>query len=194
MNVHRMLTINYRLNIMGLIAGLFLVYVAVSDEPWWILIGGSVKEHAFSAEISPFRTAITILCKPVDIPIVTYMNMGLRLSFLLMAATTILGSIFMKTSWSGRLISLAGFITPLAFPILLYISLEVVKMRFGITIPMIGRSNLTYKMLLEGREIVIHAPVIAEMSKDYWTALIIGIPSLVAKLIHSCGMTHSSRR
>jgi len=194
MNIYRTVTINYRLNIMGLIAGVFLIYIAVSDKPWWILIGGSVKEHAFSAEISPFRTVIMVLGKTVDIPIVTYMNMGLRLSFLLMAATTILGSIFMRKYWSRGLISLAGFITPLAFPILLYIGLEMIKIRFGITIPMIGQSNLTYKMLLKGREIVIHAPVIAEITQDYWTALIIGIPSLVAKLIHSRGITRSSRR
>ena len=185
MDVRRILTINYRLNVMGLIAGFFLIYIAISDKPWWILIGGSVEEHVFSAELSPFMTMITVLGRPVHLPIITYLNMGVRLSFLVAAATTILGSIFVRRSWSKKFISLAGLKTPIAFLILLFVCLEIVKIHFGITIPIIGRSTLTHKIFLTGGEITVHIPMTAKITQEYWTALIIGIPSLIAKLITS---------
>ncbi len=73
MSVSKALTFGYRLNVIGLLAGFMLLYVALSDRPWWVLIGGTVEEPTFLAEVSPFRVSVIILGKPVVIQILPYL-------------------------------------------------------------------------------------------------------------------------
>ena len=184
MGIRRALTLGYRLNLVGLLAGLSLIYVALSDKPWWILIGGSFKEPAFLAEVSPFKVSIMALGKPISISIISYLNLGMRLSLLTVAAMIILGSFVLGKRWSKSLLSLAGLIIPIAFPIFLYIGLEILKANMGILIPIVGESILNYSIPYKGRSVIVYIPVVAKITREYWLVLVIGILSLIARVMH----------
>jgi len=184
MNIRKVLTLGFRLNVLGLLAGLSLVYVALSDKPWWILIGGSFEEPAFLVEASPFMFLVTAFGEPVSIPIISYLNLGMRLSLLVIAAMIIFGSLALGKPWSKNLFSLAGLIIPIIFPIFLYIGLEILKANMGISIPIIGESTLKYSIPYETRNLTIYIPMVAEITQEYWIALATGIVSLIAREVH----------
>ncbi|MEM0450428.1 MAG: hypothetical protein QXO17_02515 [Nitrososphaerota archaeon] len=100
---------------MGILGSLLLYYVALSDRPWWILRGGSTGERLFEIAVSPFAFSAELLGKPIIVPIIPYLNLAARLSVLLAASTTLIGSIFAGKKWSGPLLSLRGLTVPLVF-------------------------------------------------------------------------------
>jgi hypothetical protein len=59
--------------------------------------GGIGDERTFSAEVSPFSVVVEVLGKPVTVPMLFYLNLAARLSVLLAAATTLLGSLLIKS-------------------------------------------------------------------------------------------------
>jgi len=120
MRVRWFLTLGYRLNLVGLLAGFLLGYVALSDRAWWVLVGGSFDRPAFLAQLSPFRVTLTALGEPVIIPIIPYLVLGTRLSILVVAGMMIAGSLTAAKSWSRHLFSLDSFWTPLGFLIFLF--------------------------------------------------------------------------
>ena len=187
MRIRWFLTLGYRLNLVGLLAGFLLSYVALSDRAWWVLVGGSLEQPAFLAQLSPFRVTLTALGEPVIIPIILYLVLGTRLSILVVAGMMIAGSLTVAKSWSKHLFSLDGFWTPLGFLIFLFIGSEFLKLKFGLSIPLAGRSLVDYALPYREEKILTHIPVAAEITWDYWMALAAGLLSLAAKFLHPTG-------
>lgn len=108
-------SLNRRVNVLGVAGALLLFYVALSNKPWWIMTGGSAEACTFSASISPFIFAVEVLGKPLTIPIIPYLNLAAKLSMLLAAATTLAGSPLAFKPWSKPMISTKGLLLPITF-------------------------------------------------------------------------------
>ncbi|MEM4409394.1 MAG: hypothetical protein QXI19_11710 [Candidatus Caldarchaeum sp.] len=63
MKILETLTVNHRLNILGLVGSILLLYVALSDEPWWKLVGGLQESPTYVVKLSPFIFNVSILGK-----------------------------------------------------------------------------------------------------------------------------------
>jgi len=176
----RVLSLNYRVNMLGLASALLLLYTASSNKPWWIMTGGLGGKATFSAEISPFSIAIEILGKPVIVPILPYLNLAARLSILLAAITMFIGSLLAKKPWSKPLISLKGLILPIIFLCGLLIGLASVRAYVGVSPPLIGEFVLRYEVQAD---MVAETPVMTTLTQEYWIALAAGMISALARVV-----------
>ena len=184
MKVTRLLTLNYRLNTPGLASSILLLYTAISNSPWWRIVGGVGGEHTFSAEVSPFSIVVEVLGKPVTIPILFYLNMAARINILLAAVTTLVGSLLADKQWSKPLISLRGLVLPVLFLAGLSITLSLAKTLAGVSLPLIGGSIIEYTTSYGGLRVSAETPVEATLTQEYWVALAAGASSALARAIH----------
>ena len=193
MRLSKKLTLGYRLNTLGLLAGVLLLYVTLSGKPWWTLIGGSMEEPTFLAEVSPFKVNIVILGKPVLIPILPYLNLAAMLSLLIASVGIIIGSLSASRDWSKPLISLKGLGMPLIFLVTIYLGLQAAQAYVGASIPLSGQFNLAYNIPYGDAIIISHTPSQSAITHEYWTALTTGILSLIAKIVHGRALKEASK-
>ena len=171
----------FRFNLLGLASSFLLFYTALSNNPWWTVYGGIGNERAFSAEFSPFSISVEVLGKPVIVPMLFYLTMAARLSILLAAATTLVGSLLINRPWSKPLISLRGLMLPLLFPIGLFVTLNLTSSYANVSLPLIGQSTIKYTMNYGGLRIDTETAVEAALTQEYWIALTAGVLSALAK-------------
>jgi hypothetical protein len=180
----KVLTMNYRFNLLGVASSFLLFYTALSNNPWWTVYGGIGGERTFSAEVSPFNISVEVLGKPVIVPMLFYLTMAARLSILLAAATTLLGSLLTNKPWSKPLISLRGLILPVLFLAGLFILLNLARLYANVSLPLIGRSTIEYTINYGGLKIDTETAVEAALTQMYWIALTAGALSALAKALH----------
>ena len=174
----------FKFNLLGLASAFLLFYTALSNNPWWTVYGGVGDERTFSAEVSPFNISVEVLGKPVIVPMLFYLTMAARLSILLAAATTLLGSLLANKPWSKPLISLRGLILPVLFLAGLFITLNLASSYANVSIPLIGRSIIEYTINYGGLRIDTEMAVEAALTQEYWIALTAGVLSVLAKADH----------
>ena len=174
----------FKFNFLGVASSFLLFYTALSNNPWWTVYGGVGDEHTFSAEVSPFNISVEVLGKPVIVPMLFYLTMAARLSILLAAATTLLGSLLANKPWSKPLISLRGLMLPVLFPIGLFVTLNLASSYANVSIPLIGRSTIRYTINYGGLKIDTETAIEAAITQEYWIALTAGILSALAKAVH----------
>ena len=63
------------------------------------------------------------------------------------------------------------FLTPLGFLTFLSIGSEFLRLKFGLSIPLAGRSLMDYAFPYGEEKTLTHIPVAAEITWDYWMAL-----------------------
>ena len=192
MGIVKALSLNYRVNLLGLASALLLFYTALSNKPWWTITGGIEGERTFSAEVSPFNIAVEILGKPATVPILPYLNLAARLSILLAAATILLGSLLATKPWSKPLISVRGLVLPILFLCGLFIGLSLAGSYVGVNLPLTGEFTLAYAIPYGELNIATETPVSAALTGEYWIALAAGIISVLAKTFQ--GKITSSKR
>jgi hypothetical protein len=181
----KVLTLNNRFNLLGIASSLLLFYTALSNSPWWTMVGGMGDEFIFSAEVSPFNIAVQVLGKPVTVPILPYLNLAARLSILLAAVTIFVGSLLAGKPWSKPLMSLRGLTLPILFLAGLFIGLNLAKSFVGVGLPLVGKFTLEYSIPYAGGRITTETLADATLTQEYWTALAAGILSAIAKTVHS---------
>jgi hypothetical protein len=179
------LTLGNRVNLVGIASSILLLYVAVSNNPWWVAYGGLGGEHTFSAEVSPFNIAVQVLGKPVTVPILPYLNLAARLSILLAAVTIFAGSLLARKPWSKPLMSLRGLTLPILFLVGLFIGLNAVKQLAGVSLLLAGKSTLQYSIPYAGGRISTETLVEATLTQEYWVALVAGVLSVLAKAVQN---------
>ena len=160
-----------------------MLYLALLPEPWWVARGGSGGE-AFHAYISPFTFELTMLGKPVDIPIVYWLNLASRIAFILAAVETIFASIVIYQEWFKNLISLRALWVSILFPIILTIGLAAAEDAIGLSIPIHGEALLTYNLPVQGFTIVAEIPIQTYFTPTYGLAVATGVISLMARAFH----------
>ncbi|MBC7130237.1 hypothetical protein H5T51_03310 [Candidatus Bathyarchaeota archaeon] len=185
MKLVKALSLNYRVNLLGVASALLLFYVASSDKPWWTLIGGFQNIQTFSAEVSPFNVVVEILSKPVTVPIIPYLTLAARLSVILAATFLLIGSLLANKSWAKPMINVRGITFPIIFILGLFIGLSVAESYVGVSLPLTGDFTLTYSIPYEELNIIAEIPASATLTTEYWVALIAGILSVLARIIHS---------
>ncbi len=181
----KVLSLNYRVNLLGLASSLLLFYTALSNNPWWTVAGGVEGERTFWAEVSPFNISVEVLGKPVKVPILPYLNLAARLSILSAASTILLGSLLAKKPWSKPLISVRGLVLPTLFPLVLFIGLSLAGSYVSVRLPLVGESTFDYRINYGGLNIAVETPVAAALTQEYWIALTAGIVSTLAKAVHN---------
>jgi hypothetical protein len=186
LGIVKALSINHRVNMLGLASAILLFYTALSEKPWWKMTGGleGEGEQTFSAEVSPYNIALKILGKPVTVPILPYVNLAARLSILLAAATMLLGSLMAKKPWSKPLMGLRGFILPILFLAVLFSGLSLAGSYAGVRLPLTGEFTLEYTIPYGGLNIAVETPAAAALTQEYWIALVAGVISALAKALH----------
>jgi len=178
------LSLNRRVNTLGVAGSLLLLYVVLSDKPWWILTGGSSGERAILIELSPFTFTMEVLGRPLTIPVVFYVNLAAKLSILLAIATTALGSILASKPWSNPMISVKGLILPILFIVGVFTLPQIAQLTVGLSgIPILGESNMRYAFKSGEAEVVVEIPLKSEITIHYWIALVAGIISIPAKIL-----------
>jgi hypothetical protein len=178
------LTLGNRVNLVGIASSIPLLYVALSNNPWWVAYGGLDGEYTFSAEVSPFNIAVQVLGKPVTVPILPYLNLAARLSISLAAVTIFAGSLLAGKPWSKPLMSLRGLTLPILFLAGLFIGLNPAKSFVGVGLPLVGKFTLEYSIPYAGGRITTETLADATLTQEYWTALAAGILSAIAKTVH----------
>jgi hypothetical protein len=181
--VARLLTLNHRLNVLGLASSFLLLYTAFSERPWWVVYGGMGDERTFSGGLAVQRSGGSA-GKAVTVPMLSYLNLAARLSILLAAATTLLGSLLIKKPWSKPLMSLRGLVLPILFLAGLSISLNLAGTLAGVSIPLVGQSVIEFAVSYGGFRISTETPVTAALTQEYWVALTAGVLSALAIAIH----------
>lgn len=185
MSFLRTLTLGYRANAIGLLAGVMLIYVALSGRPWWAIVGGAVEEPTFAAEVSPFRVSILILGKPVEVAILPYLNLAATLTFLLASARVIAGSLLLRKGWSKPLVPLTGLVMPIVFVPILWLGLRASEAYLRVVIPLIGEFNLLFSLAYDGEVVRVHVPSRAILTHEYYVALAVGALLLAAKVVQN---------
>lgn len=178
------LSLNRRVNLLGVVGSLLLFYVALSSRPWWTLVGGSSSERAFHVEFSPFAFDAEALGKPLTIPVIPYLNLAARLSMLLAAFTTLAGSLLAFKTWSKPMLSTKGLLLPIIFMAGIFAASQAVKPLLGFGIPVYGESLVKYSFILQGMNVTAEIPLKSEVTVEYWIALAAGVISAFAKIIH----------
>jgi hypothetical protein len=174
----------FKFNLLGLASAFLLFYTVLSNNPWWTVYGGIGDERTFSAEVSPFNISVEVLGKPVLVPILFYLTMAARLSILLAAATTLLGSLLANKPWSKPLISLKGLLLPVLFLASLFVTLNLASSYANVSILLIGRSTIRYTINYGGLRIDTETAVEAALTQEYWISLTAGALSALAKALH----------
>lgn len=177
------LSLNYKVNVLGAVGALLLFYVALSNKPWWTIIGGLSEEPTFSAAVSPFIIVVEILGKPLLVPIIPYLTLAARLSMLLAAATTLTGSLLVAKPWSKPMMSTRGLVLPVLFPLGVFIGLHVAQSHIGVGIPIMGEFVLRYVIPYGELRIATETPSVAIITGEYWIALAAGLTSTLAKIM-----------
>lgn len=184
MSLINILSLKHRVNTLGVASSLLLLYVLLSDKPWWILTGGSSGERTILVELSPFTFTMEVLGRPLTIPIAFYVNLAAKLSILLAIVTTILGSILVSKPWSKPMISVKGLILSVLFIVGVFALLQIVQLSVGLSnIPILGESIMKYAFKFEEVEVVVEIPLKSEITIHYWIALIAGVTSIPAKIL-----------
>ncbi len=172
-----------RINFFGIMASALLFYLGLSGKPWWILVGGSSGERTFEVLVSPFSYHVELLDRPLTVPIIPYLLLSAKLSILLAATTTLIGSILADKPWSGPMISVKGMVFPVIFLVGLYVTVLLAGY-LGFRIQMFGDFVLEYSIKVSGLELLTETPGRAEITVEYWIAVAAGLLSVVAKLAH----------
>lgn len=180
MRILNVLSIGGRVNSIGVVASLLLLYVCFSNNPWWVLTGGLEGENTILVEISPFMFHVEALQRPVVVPAIPYMNLAAELTLTLTAVTMLIGSIIPKKPWSKPLMGLSGILIPILFLAGLLISLRIAENYLKINIPISGESTVNYT--LEDAQIQI--PLRSLLTTEYYIAVSVGILSVLAKILH----------
>jgi len=107
----------------------------------------------------------------------------LFLFLLLAASTTLIGSIFAGKKWSGSLMSLRGLTVPLVFLVGIIAGTQVVR-PMGLSVPTAGAFALNYVLRVGNNEVLIRAPSEVLFTTDFVMALVAGVITLMAKIVH----------
>lgn len=172
-----------RVNIFGLLTGFLMLYLALAPEPWWVAKGGAGGE-ALHAYLSPFMFDLTILGKPVEIPIVYWLNLASRIAFVLAAIETIFISIIIYQEWCKSLLSLRALWASILFPIILAIGLKAAENLIGLSIPIYGEALLTYNLSIQDYTILSKMPIRTYFTPTFGLAVATGVISLFARGFH----------
>jgi hypothetical protein len=184
LGVVRALSLNYRVNLLGLASALLLFYTALSNKPWWTMSGGAVGGQSFLAEVSPFSIVVEILGKPVEVPILPYLTLAARLTILLAAASILIASSLATKPWSKPLMNVRGLILPILFLATLYLGLSLAGSYVGVNLPLVGESTLEYVVHAGELNITTKTPMEAGFTQEYWLALAAGVVSAFGKAVH----------
>jgi|Deesub1362A_J573_1020465.scaffolds.fasta_scaffold00008_166 hypothetical protein len=171
-----------KVNIPALAAGILILYILYTNEPWWTLT--AVGENpTFKALVAPYRIEIEIMGKPVDSPIIHYITLSGTISYLLIGLSSIAAAFLPQKPWSKSLIGYRA-ITMIIFTVAtLYISLYTIKNMLGITLPLIGMAETTFKLPYETGTINIYTPVEAYFTQTFYLALIAAILAAIARTL-----------
>lgn len=180
-SVLSILSLGYRVNVLGVIASVLTLLISLSEEPWWVLTGG----EAFFAHISPFSISINILGRPLLIPIIPYLTLSARLSTMYAAITMLLGSLSISKDWSRLLMNRRLLWLAVGFVISLYITSYIAGNYAGISYRVVGEDKLSYPIPLGETTILVEASVKTYLTLNYWIALATGLIAFVAKALHN---------
>lgn len=175
------LTLGGRVNIVGVLSSLLLLYVCLSGKPWWVLVGGREGENMILVKLSPFTFYAEILRRPVVVPIIPYLNLAAELALTLTAVAMLAGSFVSRKPWSKPLVGLGGFFVPVVFLVGLVVSLRLTGSYLKVDIPIVGESTIIYTI----ESIKAQIPLSSMLTTEYYTAVVAGALSLLAKVLHS---------
>lgn len=181
MGIRKALTLDYRLNIPALLAGMIILYITYKGGAWWVLTAvGSIP--TFKAEVAPYIINIVILNKPVNAPIITYIVLSGYLTYILVGIATIVGAFIPRSEISKALIGYRTLTIPVLSIATIYIATIFVERTLGIKIPFIGSSILTYTIPYQDSIIKTYTPIQAFLTNSYYLALISGVLGVVGRL------------
>lgn len=183
MKIVEALSLKNRVNTLGIIGALLLIYISLSNQPWWTLAGGLGEEHSFSARISPFTFEAQILGKPLVLPIMPYLILAAKLTALLAAATMIIGSFLPTKPWAKPLMSMKALALPIMFVVGVFAGSQLVNSYIGVSIPVTGRFTINYSITYGELSILTQTPSMTTFTLEYWIALVAGVFTVLARIL-----------
>ena len=177
----RLRTINWFGIICAASLALLLFLSVAFRAPWWRL---TIADGLGSVELSPMDADIRLLGQTVEVPILWYLNLGTKVTILLVAAMLFFSSLKIDGARSRRLMELS-YKKPLYIVLGLIAIGALSKLLIGsllpFDVPFVGTSTV----VINARGATISVPVTATFTWVFGLAVIAAVLSLSARLYHS---------
>jgi len=181
------LIIKGKINILGVIAAILVLAVVFMGKPWWTLRGG---EGFLEVTYSPTNIDITVLGKPINIPIIPYLTQAATIALALSAILLLVGSLIAGKS-IGLSLTKVGYDKPLIITIVftaaLYMLPKMIGQTLGVGVPVTGEKILTLETMIGGVKVHASIPVKAELLAEYYVAWFASVIALVSGIVHRLG-------
>lgn len=178
----RVLLLGGKVNILAIVAGILMLYILYTGEPWWILTAVG-DNPTFGAEIAPYKIVIEIMDRPVDIPLINYMVLSGYITYLLIGVVSIIGGLTAKYGWSEKLLGYRALIMIVATIGSLYLGLFAVENMIGIQLPFIGMDTILFQYPYQGETINIFTVVSSGFTDTFYLALVAAILVTIGKIL-----------
>ncbi len=173
-----------RINLPAFIGGLIFLYVLFEGEAWWI-IKGLGENPSFYASVAPYNIDITILGKPVYVPIIEYIVLSGYISMLWVGISTTIASFIPRKKLSSYLLGYKPVLMTFGFLISIYMGVTIAETYVGITIPVMGESTLYMEIDTQYGPINVYTPSKAYFTSSYFIVLIASILIAIGKAIQT---------
>ena len=180
--VRKYLVPSNRINILGLMAGIIILYILYTNQPWWVLSAIGDKP-TFKAAIAPYLINIEILDKPVNSPIIKYVVLSGTITYLLTGILCILSSFLPNKPWSKNIIGYRPLVMLILTLTTLYIGLHMVRNMVGVTLPYYGTAITLFQLPYETGTINVYTSVKAEFTRTFYIAVVAALLATCARIV-----------
>lgn len=159
----------------------FVLFLSLAYRaPWWQLV---IADELGHVSVSPLDAEIRLLGSTIDIPLLWYVNLGAKLTMLLVAASLLVYSLNTGKSYSRKLLD-ACYRKPvymvLSIILLCVVTRLLVGSLFNFDIPLVGASRVA----ISSNGVTISVPITASFQWVFWLALLSALLAISAKVYH----------
>lgn len=182
MSVRNILVPGDRVNILALIAGALILYMLYLDGAWWTIYAVG-DNPTFTAIVAPYKIGISILGKPVNVPIIPYVELSGFLTYLFIGLGCIIGGLIPNKEISKSLIGFRALSIPIITIFTIYLGLSVAKNYVNVAVPIFGSTELQLQIPYRSNVIKTYTLVNAEFTYTYYIALTAGILAALGRIL-----------
>ena len=176
------ITLRNKFNIPAFIAGVIIIYIVYSHDPWWILTAVG-DNPTFYAYVAPYMIDISILGNPINLPVIHYITLSGFLTYLAIGLACIIGAFFPSKDWSKSLIGYRALIVPIVTMITLYIGLTFARNYVDVNIPLVGSKIIIYKLHYGNTVINTYTQMKSIFTDTFYLAIIAGALASIGRIV-----------
>ena len=174
-----------RINWFGLAAGIITLVVLVISLflPWWQL---TIGEKLIQVNASPMNTNFGLLSLQFTIPLIWALNLASILTFVAAGLVMLLYSVIPTKSYAKELLGFSykkPIYALISFVVGLLVLVAIARF-FGVSIPLMGSSNVALPTQFMPFGLSISVLVSASFQLPFWLAVVAAALCIAARLYH----------